>query len=116
MPPRGGTTLAARWRHGDSFDVDLTVSPGANLGSLRPRLDEAMTALGGAADYRRGQWTIDFDTGHVDLSSALAGPADAQRRNTCGQCHRRQRRVQREPVRAFMGQVVRRAQPGHRWR
>lgn len=75
----GGTILAARWRHRDSFDVDLTVSPGAILGSLRPRLDEAMAALGGAADYRRGQWKIDFDAGQVDLSSLQPYPVGAQR-------------------------------------
>lgn len=78
----GGTTLAARWRHRDSYDVDLTVSPGANLGSLRPRLDEAMTALGGTTDYRRGQWKIDFGTGQVDLSSLQPHPVGAQRTAT----------------------------------
>ena len=48
-----GTTLAARWHHRDSFDVDLTPSDTANLGSLRLWLDDAMKQLGGRSQLLR---------------------------------------------------------------
>ena len=64
----GGTTLAARWHHRDSFDVDLTVSRRANLGDLRVNFEQTMAALGGEAEYRPGRWTIRFEAGQVDLA------------------------------------------------
>ena len=74
----GGTTLAARWHHRDSFDVDLTVSTGANLSSLGPRFEETMAKLGGKADYLEGQWKVGFEAGQVDLSKLQPVPAGAQ--------------------------------------
>ena len=74
----GGTTLAARFRHRDSFDIDLTIGPEANLGYLRPRLEEALTKLGGRPRYRDGQLKVDFGTGLLDVSKLQPRPAGAQ--------------------------------------
>ncbi len=74
----GGTTLAARFHHRDSFDIDLTVAPEANLGYLRPRLEEAITKLGGRPRYRDDHWKIDFGTGLLDVSKLQPRPAGAQ--------------------------------------
>lgn len=78
----GGTTLAARWRHRDSFDVDLTVSRRANLGDLRVNFERAMAALGGEAEYRPGRWTIRFEAGQVDLARLDPCPVRGQRTAT----------------------------------
>ena len=75
----GGTTLAARWGHRDSFDIDLTVSRGANLSSLRADFEPTMARLGGRAEYLVGRWKIDFGTGQVDLAQLEPCPARGQR-------------------------------------
>lgn len=74
----GGTTLAARFHHRDSFDIDLTTGPGTNLGYLRPRLEEALTKLGGRPRYRDDHLKIDFGTGLLDVSKLQPRPAGAQ--------------------------------------
>ncbi len=74
----GGTTLAARFQHRDSFDIDLTTGPGTNLGYLRPRLEEALTKLGGRPRYRDDHLKIDFGTGLLDVSKLQPRPAGAQ--------------------------------------
>lgn len=75
----GGTTLAARWRHRDSFDIDLTVSRGASLSSLGAEFERAMERLGGKVEYLVGRWKIDFGTGQVDLAELEPRPARGQR-------------------------------------
>ena len=75
----GGTTLAARFHHRDSFDIDLTIGPEVNLGYLRPRLEAALTKLGGRPRYREDHWKIDFGTGLLDVSKLQPRPAGAQR-------------------------------------
>ena len=75
----GGTTLAARFHHRDSFDIDLTIGPEVNLGYLRPRLEAALTQLGGRPRYREDHWKIDFGTGLLDVSKLQPRPAGAQR-------------------------------------
>ena len=52
----GGTTLAARWRHRDSFDIDLTVSRGASLSSLGADFERTMERLGGKVAGRPARW------------------------------------------------------------
>ena len=53
----GGTILAARWEHRESFDVDLTLSADTALGSLRAEhgdpsgFEARLKALGGAPTY-----------------------------------------------------------------
>ena len=49
----GGTILAARWRHRRSWDIDLQVDPGTDLGKLdENRVFRAkMKALGGTPSY-----------------------------------------------------------------
>ena len=74
----GGTTLAARWRHRDSFDIDLTVSRGASLYSLGTDFERTMERLGGRAEYHVGRWKIDFGIGQVDLAQLEPCPARGQ--------------------------------------
>ena len=78
----GGTTLAARWRHRDSFDVDLTVPGRTNLGNLRHEFERTMAALGGEARYLVGRWTIVFEGGQVDLAALDPCPGRGQRTAT----------------------------------
>lgn len=75
----GGTTLAARWRHRDSYDVDLTVPGRTNLGNLRHDFERTMTELGGEARYLVGRWTIAFEGGRVDLAALDPCPGRGQR-------------------------------------
>ena len=75
----GGTTLAARWRHRDSFDIDLTVSRGASLSSLGADFERTMERLGGKVEYLVGRWKLDFGTGQVDLAQLEPCPARGQR-------------------------------------
>ncbi len=75
----GGTTLAARWRHRDSFDIDLTVPGRTNLGNLRHDFERAMAELGGEARYLVGRWTIAFEGGQVDLAALDPCPRRGQR-------------------------------------
>ena len=78
VPSRGGTTLAARFNDRDSFDIDLTIGPEANLVYLRPRLEEALRRLGGIPRYRDGHLKVDFGTGLLDVSKLQPQPAGAQ--------------------------------------
>ena len=68
----GGTTLAARWSHRRSTDIDIAVPVGTGLGRYDPsrdrRLVERMAALGAthvAMRFRR--FTFTFPNGKLDL-------------------------------------------------
>ena len=68
----GGTTLAARWRHRRSTDVDITVPVGTGLGRYDPKRDprlvERMAALGAThVDVRLRSFTFTFANGKLDL-------------------------------------------------
>ena len=71
----GGTILAARWQHRESFDVDLTLSADTALGSLRAVQGDAsgfeprLEALGGAPTYYPDLklWRVAFDDGERGL-------------------------------------------------
>jgi len=102
----GGTTLAARFHHRDSFDIDLTTGPGTNLGYLRPRFEEALTKLGGRPRYRDDHLKIDFDTGLLDVSKlqrdwSTATVLPPQEVMIRGDAHERQQRDRRDEDRAW---------------
>ena len=75
----GGTTLAARWGHRDSVDIDLTVPRGASLYTLGREFERAMEHLGGKVEFSVGRRTIDFGIGQVDLVQLDPCPARGQR-------------------------------------
>ena len=77
----GGTVLAARWRHRDSFDVDLVVDRNAQLSELaNPSnpFDHTMRALGGTPEYWHRQCTVTFASGQVDLLQVDTVPPGAE--------------------------------------
>lgn len=68
----GGTTLAARWRHRRSTDIDIAVPVGTGLGrydpNRDPRLVERMAGLGAThVDVRFRNFTFTFPNGKLDL-------------------------------------------------
>ena len=68
----GGTTLAARWQHRRSTDIDIAVPVGTGLGRYDPqrdpRLIERMAALGAThANVRFRSFTFVFPDGKLDL-------------------------------------------------
>ena len=71
----GGTILAARWQHRESFDIDLTLPRDAPLGRLRAdqgdpsRFEARLKVLGGKAQYYPDQkfWRVAFDDGKQGL-------------------------------------------------
>ena len=68
----GGTTLAARWRHRRSTDIDIAVPVGTGLGRYDPqrddRLVERMAALGAThVDVRFRSFNFSFPNGKLDL-------------------------------------------------
>ena len=68
----GGTVLAARWQHRDSFDLDLAVGrdvPLRDLAEPGSRFRETMADLGGRATYHARQWVI--DAGEVDIHGRI---------------------------------------------
>ena len=78
----GGTVLAARWQHRDSFDLDLAVGrdvPLRDLAEPGSRFRETMADLGGRATYYERQWVIRFDAGEVDLVQLSPVPPGAER-------------------------------------
>ncbi|MCY4122651.1 MAG: hypothetical protein OXG72_17215 [Acidobacteria bacterium] len=78
----GGTTLAARWEHRDSFDLDLAVSrdvPLRDLAEPGNRFRQTMEDRGGTATYHERQWIIEFDAGEVDLVQLSPIPPGAER-------------------------------------
>ena len=78
----GGTTLAARWKHRDSFDLDLAVGPDVPLLDLAEPgnpFRQTMRDLGGTATYHERQWIIEFDAGEVDLVQLRPIPPGAER-------------------------------------
>ena len=77
----GGTTLAARWKHRDSFDLDLAVGrdvPLRDLAEPGSPFRQTMADLGGTATYHARQWVIEFDTGEVDLVQLNPIPPGAE--------------------------------------
>ena len=79
----GGTTLAARWKHRDSFDIDLAVSSDANLRDLRDPANpfqDTMRALGGNPQYVGRQWRVGFPAGELDLGELDPSPPGSERR------------------------------------
>ena len=78
----GGTTLAARWKHRDSFDLDLAVGrdvPLRDLAEPGSQFRQTMADLGGTATYHERQWIIEFDAGEVDLVQLSPIPSGAER-------------------------------------
>ena len=78
----GGTTLAARWKHRDSFDLDLAVGrdvPLRDLAEPGNPFRQTMGDLGGTATYHERQWIIEFDAGEVDLVQLSPIPPGAER-------------------------------------
>ena len=78
----GGTTLAARWKHRDSFDLDLAVGrdvPLRDLAEPGNPFRQTMGDLGGTATYHERQWIIEFDAGEVDLVQLSPIPSGAER-------------------------------------
>ena len=68
----GGTTLAARWGHRRSTDVDVTVPVGTGLGRYDPRRDarlvERMAALGAThVEHRPRSFTFVFPSSKLDV-------------------------------------------------
>lgn len=68
----GGTTLAARWGHRRSTDIDIAVPVGTGLGRYDPnrdrRLVERMAALGAThVDVRFRHFAFSFPNGKLDL-------------------------------------------------
>ena len=79
----GGTTLAGRWEHRDSYDIDLTVSTRVNLRDLAhpdSGFADAMRRLGGDPSYHNRQWKIGFESGEVDLAEIDPVPPGGERR------------------------------------
>lgn len=77
----GGTALAARWRHRDSYDIDLVVDRDVQLNELaNPAnpFDHTMRALGGTPDYSHRQCTVTFPSGQVDLLQVDPVPPGAE--------------------------------------
>ena len=78
----GGTALAARWKHRDSFDLDLAVGPDVplrDLGEPGSVFRQTMADLGGTATYHARQWVIEFDVGEVDIVQLRPIPPGAER-------------------------------------
>ena len=78
----GGTTLAARWKHRDSFDLDLAVGrdvPLRDLAEPGNPFRQTMGDLGSTATYHERQWIIEFDAGEVDLVQLSPIPPGAER-------------------------------------
>ena len=78
----GGTALAGRWKHRDSFDLDLAVGrdvPLRDLAEPGSRFRQTMADLGGTATYHARQWVIEFDAGEVDLVQLNPIPPGAER-------------------------------------
>lgn len=68
----GGTTLAARWRHRRSADIDIALPVGTGLGRYDPgrdpRLVERMAEAGATrVDVRFRHFTFTFAAGKLDL-------------------------------------------------
>ena len=68
----GGTTLAARWQHRRSTDIDITVPVGTGLGrydpNRDPRLVERMASVGAThVDVRPRSFAFAFPKGRLDL-------------------------------------------------
>ena len=85
----GGTTLAARWKHRDSFDLDLAVGPDVPLRDLAEPgnpFHQTMGDLGGTARYHERQWVIEFDAGEVDLVQLSPIPPSAEREALVNGC------------------------------
>ena len=77
----GGTVLAARWHHRDSFDIDLVVERSVPLNELANpsnSFDFTMRALGGAPEYFRRQCTVTFPSGQIDLLQVDPVPPGAE--------------------------------------
>lgn len=80
----GGTILAARWRHRQSTDIDLTTSASwqiADLGQSASNVfTEAMGKLGGElTGYRKGSIRMAFPVGKLHVYKVGPEPAAGQR-------------------------------------
>lgn len=82
----GGTVLAARWRHRESVDLDLTVNAAAAVPALSAGPENDFEAEigrrgGYAITFDRDRCTVRFSTGKLDLCALdptpRAGHADA---------------------------------------
>lgn len=76
----GGTTLAARWNHRKSTDIDLKVAPNAGLILLRSKyggtLEKTMEQLGATRiRHQDRQISIHFDEGKIDIAQGRCVPA-----------------------------------------
>ena len=77
----GGTALAARWKHRDSFDLNLAVGsdvPLRDLGEPGSVFRQTMADLGDTATYHARQWVIEFDAGDVDIVQLRPIPPGAE--------------------------------------
>ncbi len=69
----GGTVLASRWNHRQSFDIDITVDEGTPLANLAATGPTTFTTdiaqLGGQARYNpeRNKFIIQFHNGAIDI-------------------------------------------------
>ena len=78
----GGSILAARWKHRESYDIDLVVQPDTPLGMLAAannpaaRFEARMRTLGGEpAFYPMARlWTVSFDKGERKLDLWATAP------------------------------------------
>ncbi|MCY4633910.1 MAG: hypothetical protein OXG04_05270 [Acidobacteria bacterium] len=87
----GGSILAARWKHRDSYDIDLVVQPDAPLGMLAQannpaaQFEARMRTLGGRpAFYPMARlWTVSFDKGERKLDLWATAPLLGAGRQAC---------------------------------
>ena len=77
----GGTVLAARWRHRESVDLDLTVNAGTAIRALSAGSDKEFEAEigrrgGYAITFDRDRCTVRFSTGKLDLCALDPTPRE----------------------------------------
>ena len=87
----GGSILAARWKHRNSYDIDLVVQPDTPLGMLAEannpaaQFEARMRTLGGRpAFYPMARlWTVSFDEGERKLDLWATAPLFGAGQQTC---------------------------------
>ena len=78
----GGSILAARWKHRESYDIDLVVQPDTPLGMLAEannpaaQFEARMRTLGGKPAFfpMARLWTVSFDEGERKLDLWATAP------------------------------------------